>query len=397
MSAASRVLAGALGWLETNLEWFAPERWEEHLPRRPFPPSTLLELLGLVRLLSRSGVHAEANAAFTRRAVELAARTAAAPSFGEGLRRGDELFPYHLNLVSLLDLLGRPQPTSRTRCQALLDADAGGHTQPHKPVLNRLELRYFLDRGGFAAPSRLPDAESLYAQSIAALSPDVHQLTSSETYALTHSVFYATDFGQRPCPDTPGSEALREAVRVLLGVHLARRNLDLLSELLLCARALGGPTLTFERQGWEAVEAAQRSDGAVPSPVHRPEVLEGLTGDKAAAYLFGTCYHTTLAAALAATVTLRSVSPGPDLGVPMPRADRTEVLAWANEVRKSPSAHDAWREQLDPLLVIAVQDADPMLLDEILHAAEHLGMQTAPLPRSATALRLAVDWDCPAP
>ena len=110
-------------------------------------------------------------------------------------------------------------------------------------------------------------------------------LTGSETYALTHCVFYATDFGQHACPDTPGSAALREAVRVLLGVHLARRNLDLLSELLLCARALGGPAPAFEGEGWEALAAAQRCDDAVPSPVHRPEVLQGLTGDQAAAYL----------------------------------------------------------------------------------------------------------------
>lgn len=411
---ADRVLAGALRWLEDHLEWFAASRWEEYLPRRPFRPGPILELLGLVRLLERSGAVPK-EAPLTRRALELAARAAGEPEFAQGLRRGDELFPYHLNLLALLETLGRPQPVARAVCQALLAADAGGHTRAYRPVLSQVELRYFVDRGGFTPPAELPALDVLHHRSIAALGPDVLQMTGDEAYALTHVLFYVTDFGRtRLLLGDPGEVArLREPIRVLLGVHLARGSLDLLSELLLCASALGGrgDGDPLVREGWHALATAQRPDGAVPSPVHRPEVLSGLTGDRAAAYLFGTCYHTTLAAALAAVVggrrrgaarstpgdlpqqaPLPSSSPSPS--PPLPRADRAGIRQWARGAaalpRTGPSeTREAWSAQLGPLLALAVQARDQDVLSELLYAAECLGRGDDALVRRASALHTA--------
>ncbi|MFC7987235.1 DUF6895 family protein [Streptomyces sp. NPDC057336] len=398
-AAPERVLAGALRWIDGNLEWFRPRRWEEHLPPRPFRPGPLLELLGLLRVLDREGVLPR-NAALPRRALDLAAETAADPGFEGSLRRGDAYFPYHLNLVTLLEHLGRPQPALRARCEALLAAGAGGHHRPYKPVLNRLELRYFLDRGGVTAPPSLPTVEALLRQSVAALDPDVLQLTESETYALTHAVFYATDFGRHRLDlGTRRRTRLRETVRVLLGVHLARGSLDLLAELLLCTRALaeGPKTSPAERAGWHLLARAARPDGAVPSPVHRPEALATLTGDKAAAYLFGTCYHTTTAAALAAA-TLRHRPPDtlrPATGTPPPpRADPAAIRAWARRVTAQAGTaptplRTAWHDQLAPLLTLAVQARDPHVLAELLTAAESLGTTAHSPAREAAALLAA--------
>ncbi|MFC8872566.1 DUF6895 family protein [Streptomyces sp. NPDC057148] len=398
-AAPERVLAGALRWIDANLEWFRPRRWEEHLPPRPFRPGPLLELLGLLRVLDREGVLPR-NAALPGRALDLAAETAADPGFERSLRRGDAYFPYHLNLVTLLEHLGRPQPALRARSEALLAADAGGHSRPYKPVLNRLELRYFLDRGGATAPPSLPTVEALLRQSVAALDPDVLQLTESETYALTHAVFYATDFGRHRLDLGTGPRTrLRETVRVLLGVHLARGSLDLLAELLLCTRALAeGPEISpAERAGWHLLARAVRPDGAVPSPVHRPETLATLTGDKAAAYLFGTCYHTTTAAALAAA-TLRHHPPGtlrPATGTPPPPpADPAAIRAWARRVTAQAGTapttlRTAWHDQLAPLLTLAVQARDPHVLAELLTAAESLGTTARSPAREAAALLTA--------
>ncbi|MFD7313751.1 DUF6895 family protein [Streptomyces sp. NPDC059883] len=396
--AADQVLAGALRWIEDRLEWFAPERWEEFLPRRPFRPGPLLELLGLVRVLARAGVLAK-DAPLATGALDLAERAASDASFTRGLRAGDAFFPYHLNLIALLELLGRPRAESCAACQALLAADAGAHAQPYKPVLNRIELRYFVDRGGFTAPACLPEARALHRESIAALDPDVLQLSESETYALTHVVFYATDFGHRPL-DLGGPEPtarLRETVRVLLGVHLARGSLDLLAEMLLCEAALGeGPVMDpLPGEGWNALARAARPDGAVPGPVHRPEVLAALQGDKATAYLFGTCYHTTTAAALAATVRRDRKRPARRPSGPlMPSADPARVRAWAREVSTTaataPAAvRAAWAGRLDPLLVLGVQAHDPDTLAEVLRAAEQLGRSDHPIPRRAAALLAA--------
>ncbi|MEU1055429.1 hypothetical protein ABZ397_23150 [Streptomyces sp. NPDC005876] len=400
-TAPERVLTGALRWTEANLEWFRPERWEEYLPPRPFRPGPLLELLGLLRVLDRDGVLPR-GAALPSRALDLAAETAADPGFARSLRRGDAYFPYHLDLITLLEHLGRPQPGPRARCEALLAADAGGHCHPYKPVLNRLELRYFLDRGGLTAPPALPTTEALYRQSVAALAPDALQLTESETYALTHAVFYATDFGRHPAApdDDPDTAArLRRTVRDLLGVHLARGSLDLLAELLLCARALaeGPETHPAERAAWQQMARAARPDGALPSPVHRPEVLTSLTGDKAAAYLFGTCYHTTTAAALAAA-TLRRRPPDtlrPATGTPPPPcADPAAIRIWARRVTARAgtapaSLLAAWRDQLAPLLTLAVQARDPHVLADLIEAAGSLGVTTRSPAREAAALLAA--------
>ncbi|MFI8433548.1 DUF6895 family protein [Streptomyces sp. NPDC079020] len=408
-ASADRVLAGALRWLEEYVEWFAAPRWEEYLPRRPFRPGPLLELLGLVRLLDRSGLVPK-EAALPSRALDLAAGAAGEAEFARGLRRGDELFPYHLNLIALLEVLGRPQPGARAKCQALLAADAGGHTRAYRPVLSQVELRYFVDRGGFTPPAALPALDVLHRRSIAALGPDVLQMTGDETYALAHVLFYVTDFGRtRRLLGGPGEAArLRAPVRVLLGVHLARGSLDLLSELLLCAGALGfrGDDDPLVREGWGALATAQRRDGAVPSPVHRPEVLSGLTGDRAAAYLFGTCYHTTLAAALAAAERGRrrgaSRSTPGDLAqqvplllpVPAPRADREEIRRWARRASalprtSPPETREAWSARLGPLLALAVQARDQEVLAELLYAAECLGRGDDTLVRRASALHAA--------
>ncbi|MEU9116773.1 hypothetical protein AB0D04_34745 [Streptomyces sp. NPDC048483] len=382
--AADAVLAGALGWLDAHLEWFTPHRWEEYLPRRPFRPGPLLELLGLVRLLDRSG-RLPKGASLPTRALDLAERAAADPDFTYGLRRVDDLFPYHLNLIALLELLGRPQPALRSLGEGLLAAGAGGHVRPHKPLLGRLELRYFLDRGGFPAPAPLPGVDTLYRESLPALRPDVVHLTGSETYALTHVLFYVTDFGGRPLGNREETAHLRETVRILLAVHLARGSLDLVAELLLCATALapfaGGPLV---RDGWTALARARRVDGAVPSPVHRPDVLAQLTGDKAAAYLFGTCYHTTLATALAAAVRAeQGEGSRPAAGPPLPCAAPDDVRRWARHV--TATRDEACAPHLAPLLVLCVQARDLPALAEVLRAAEALGRGDDPVVRSAAA------------
>lgn len=393
--------------------------------------------LGLIRVLERSHLMSP-DAPLRLRALDLAEEAAHTDDFARGISRGDELFPYHLNLIGLLECLGRPQRELRTRCEALLAAGSGGHALPYKPVLNRIELRYFIDRGGFTAPATLPALGTTYRQSIAALGPDVLQLTESETYAFTHVLFYVTDFGQRR--DLLGGPEevvrLRETVRVLLGVQSARGSLDLLAELLLCDSALdegiqvGGPgpgnpagsepgqgdptgarldhgSQFLVSAGWNALARAARTDGSVPSPVHRPDILAGLTGDKAAAYVFGTCYHTTLATALAVGVARAAVPEGSRMDganalctsspVPLPRAEPKEIRRWARAASGdsgtsgAPTAGNprACRGHLGPLLVLAVQARDPDVLADVLRAAERLGRDGDLLVRSANALLTA--------
>jgi hypothetical protein len=474
------VLDGVLRWLDGHLSWFDPEKWEQHLPRRRFGPGPLLELLAFLRLTDRltgcsKGLGSRRDDAVAERlregAVDLGARIVGKSGFADGLRRGDELFPYHINLIALLGLLGRFEPELTSDCQALVMADAGGHARPFKPALGRLELRHFIDRAGLLAPPGLPDVSELYRQSVAGRGPDPLFMDDSEVYALTHALFYATDFGLRDPGSSNsstvagGSSAvldareeqplLRDTVVVLIGTCLLQGQLDLLAELLLCADLLTPAELKASPEeppveamrlarGWVTLAQAQRSDGAVPGPSHNPAVLSGpsaLTGEKAEAYLFGTCYHTTLAAGLAAVVRLRQGAgplelervPGgaPDHRLPCltpfsdavpvqsPISSRTStrasprasshhasspapvlssdsVRAWAEGVcaqagRASESERSAWSAELDPLLVLCVRRQDRAALGAVLGAAQVLGREDGRLVRSANAL-MSAGW-----
>lgn len=390
---AAEVLTGALSWLERYAEWFRPQRWEELLPVRPFRPGPLLELLGLVRLLRRSPV-LTGGEALARRALDLAEEAAAENEFAAGLRRADALMPYHVNLVGLLGTLGRPLSDLHSAAQSLVTAGAGGHHLPYKPALNRLELRYFLDRGGFTAPPSLPTPAELYAHTLAAQGPHVLHLGDDETYALTHVLFYTTDFGATTGPPAaePHPARLRRCVRTLLGVYLARGSLDLVAELLLCAAVLGGTPdpAAASRYAWNTLRTAQRPDGAVPSPVHLPSRWQELRDDRADAYLFGTCYHTTLAAALASAVLLERPRP------PQPRTDTTTpcppppaspdaLASWLDDVHRAgePAARQVY---LPSALALCIQARDAPLLRRSLDAAETAGLAAHPLVREAAAL-----------
>lgn len=403
MKGPADVLTGVLGWLEEHVRLFDPEVWERHLPRRPFPPGPLLELLGFLRLLAREQED-PVPPVLREDALKLAERIVDAPEFARGLRRADALFPYHLNLVALPGLLGRPRPALLSTCEALLASGAGGHFQPHRPLLSRLELRYFADRAGLTLPAGIPDRASLYAESLPAPGPDPLSMDDNEVYAFTHAVFYATDFGAHDVP--PGRAPVADVIRPLLSSHLIDGHLDLLAELLLCADVTGLGETDLVRRGWAALASAQRPDGAVPGPVHRPSVLAGLTGEKAEAYVFGTCYHTTLATGLAAAVRLgRGGVPEPPLdrpyaGTPPPYpatgAPAEAVREWAEAItRAAPHAPEqhrhVWTEAVAGALTLAARRHDPATLAAALTAVRALGQEDAPLARSATA-RLAAGW-----
>jgi hypothetical protein len=343
----------ALGWLEENLEWFDPAVWNELLPARPFPAGPLLELLLLCEHIP--------DTRFAGLALDLADRLTATQEFRAGLYRGDALFTYHVWLLVLMDRLGPARPHLLAAAQSLLDAGV----RPALDGVGALELRYVADLGGLMSP-HLPPAPRLYRRWREGQHLDPFRLSGNECYALTHAVFYATSFGRTPLAPDP---ELTRTTLVLLAAHLANDDLDLGAELFHTALVTSGPEGLGPAR--HRLATAARRGGAVPGPLHDPALVARSTGRKAAAYVFGTCYHTTIVTTLAlAAWDAPAAEPG-ELVSADPVALRRLALGAQSVVR------------LSEALVIAIRQGDLGLTATLLLAAARES-RTGPVISAAT-------------
>lgn len=287
---APGVLEAALSWLRAHAEWFGP-RWDEHFPPRDFDGATVMELLMLCRLLRRTAPSAPGGPGLERAAAEVARNTVA----GAGRDQGTENLPYRLWTLALLDDLGHPADEPFAAASALAERHPprppGGGASP----VHALELRHILDLARLPVPADLPGPGPLYEACVAEHADGTGEY---DAYGITHTVLYATDFGDRP---PPGDTArLGRVLDDLLRAYLSRGHLDLVAELVLCSRIVHGAPSELERRAWERLAGAQRPDGSLPGPPFDAAVLAERTGEKATAYVFRTCYHTTLVTAMAA-------------------------------------------------------------------------------------------------
>ncbi|WP_051385554.1 DUF6895 family protein [Actinokineospora inagensis] len=271
-----------IAWLTENSDWFKPAVWNEMLPARQFAAGPLLELLVLC--------DAATCGPLTDRALEIAEEVTATKRFRAGLYRGDALFTHHVWLLALMNRLGSPSPLLPA-AQLLLHTGV----RPAMDGVAALELRFAARLGGLECP-HLPPSAQLYRRWRDGQHLDPFRLTGSESYALTHAVFYATSFGRVPLPE---DAELNRTTRLLLATHLAVGDYDLGAELLHTALLTGGPTGLVDAH--RHLEHAVQPDGYVPGPLHDTTVLAQLSGRKARAYRFGTGYHTTLVTALASS------------------------------------------------------------------------------------------------
>lgn len=289
-SPAEQTLDGALGWLGKHLDWFTPTRWNQHFPAQEVPTQTLVELLLLTRVLARRpGHHDLVDAAGT-----LALEEVRGPAFTTALQQVDRNFGYYAWTLTLLaDDVGaeglapiRQAVADRGRSLARLDW----------PTTQVIELGYILDLGGIVHD--LPGwAELRGPIPYRDLQPGF--MDEPETYAFTHDLLYATDLaGRSLAAAPPGRRRTADVTDALLRRWLDAGHHDLTAELLHCSVAVeGDPEL--RRCAVAALAAAQRPSGAVPGPPHDPAHAGTLSGEKAVAYEFRTCYHTTLVAAMA--------------------------------------------------------------------------------------------------
>ncbi|GGN33442.1 hypothetical protein GCM10012285_04510 [Streptomyces kronopolitis] len=221
---------------------------------------------------------------------------AARPSYRELIARDEAALLLYAGTYAALRLCGREDPEFRTLIQQSV---SGGYAAAFERIPYRqLDLLHTLELCGIAHP--LPSMAEVLPFTLLHNSPNVLKLADRDIYALTHTIFYATDFGLRR-PSGRGSfdrGAAVELLEALLVLTRGQGNADLVGELLCCLLCLGVRDSEEAHTAWEFLLSVQEDDGRVNGP---PGVVHpGLTdGDEDYGH-WATGYHTTIVAALAA-------------------------------------------------------------------------------------------------
>lgn len=292
MTFSERVAAGALDWLVANLPRF------DRVPRGTTPDETsqtaLAELaMAVHQMRRRSG--ADPRLARCLDLLETVYRDPALHEFP--FRREPRALAGHALIWLALRERGIEALVGRERFQQAVDA--GGILPDPREPYRALELRYVLDLAGLR--HGMPPAGELFARTV--LGGDLDALSADEAtaYAVTHTLFFATDYGlARPAYLHARRDAVLALLRRLLQAALDAEHRDLVGELILCHRSLTRDHEPLVQEGWRALAASQDPDGMIRHPASLLRRLAELpAGEPRAEYLFLRCHHMTLVTVMA--------------------------------------------------------------------------------------------------
>ncbi|MBO3089708.1 DUF6895 family protein [Cellulomonas dongxiuzhuiae] len=277
--------------------WLA--RHTDHLDPALADPSTeLFARKALVEVALLVGLRARLDPtpldADHARLLDVVAEVAARPSYRELAARDRRALLLYAGTYAALRLCGREDLAFR---HVLERAVRGRYATVFERVPYRhLDLLHTLELADL--PSDVAGLGTALPLTVLTGDPNVLELSTADTYAITHAVFYASDFGCRDVPWPAGSDAARaaELLRACLALARARQDADLVGELLMCLTCLGaGPSpADDDARAW--LRAWQEPDGRVEGP--RGVVPDRLTQADPAWSRWATAYHTTIVAAL---------------------------------------------------------------------------------------------------
>lgn len=302
---------------------------------------------------------------------------AARPAYIEAAARDPRALLLYALTFAALRICGRENPDFAHVVEQCLAT--GYATAAERLPYRRMDLLHFLLISGLdpAAGAKLDES---YLSTLLAQSPNVVELNDSDVYAITHALFYLTDFGQRPATTTAEVPGILEA---LLRLAIAERNADLAGELLCCALPYG---LANTAAGWTLLADMQQPDGSLPGPAG---VVRSAPTDPPGYFAWKQAYHTTIVGVLAslmAKAPLCSVAltPAPARNVPKPAA-----TGWVGRHLADADPRVLGAEilvslgcpipGLDPDLLLS----DPRSYANAKHLAAH-GHLTLPLYRAVT-------------
>lgn len=301
-----QLIDGALDWVVANQRLF-------HLPsledderadavtiegqRKAFGELSLACLLMSRSDSMRERSHYQALVAYIKKEL-------ARPDAFYNMMRRKTLFPFYVTTVVSLAACGIPLPRYRRAIQKILDR--GYIDRVERTPWNTIDLRYFLDLGGFR--HHLPDNETVFRLSIAHRLPPIPEMRATDTYGITHILFFLSDFGQRDLRALLGTQygKMCDYVALLLGTELCKGDWDLVGELLLSSHCLRSEANPYAPMAWQALHNAQLGDGQIPGRNYDPDNSDMERAETRASYQFRCNYHPTLVTLLAA-MTARAV------------------------------------------------------------------------------------------
>lgn len=164
---------------------------------------------------------------------------------------------------------------------------------PHR-VLDR---EHFLWKAGLRSSE--PDWLKLYAETVLAVTPDPLHIDKEATYAITHTLFYLSDWGRRLPPFQEAEAARVTSILDCLIVHYWRlSHWDLLGELLANRVSMRARESRLEAGAAAAFLKAWRPEGCIPGEGFEIEGLGKAPPSEKESIIFRECYHSTLVGVL---------------------------------------------------------------------------------------------------
>ena len=128
-------------------------------------------------------------------------------------------------------------------------------------------------------------------------------MTRHDGYALTHALFYLTNFGQDGPSGLP-VETLKQHVRAAIAWTIGSRDFDLILEFIMAAVMLGDACSPYAVLGWQVCRKTLDLAGTLPGPNYSMETRRNLAGLAGEAYDFLHLYHPQFVVGLLCVVIL---------------------------------------------------------------------------------------------
>jgi hypothetical protein len=290
----------AFHWLDQNIELFNPLK-DQHDSNTPGLYQTkALGELGLLCLLYQRSTkgHLEPT---VERFLCFIDGIWQHPEYQARIVRKPEYFQIQTMIYIALQQCNVIDDSYKAVIQHILDQ--GYVTATETTAMRLLDRRHMLDCGKFK--HNLPSYKELYKNTLLAKTPPIIYLTDTDVYAITHTLFYLTDFGRCSAPMLAGEHLsmVRWMIETLLGLYLRRKHWDLVGELLLNCLCLDWrPEIIFET-AWEMLLKFQLSDGSMPGPRFSEEQVSKIEGEQKIQYCFEQNYHTTIVCSITSYLT----------------------------------------------------------------------------------------------